>query len=301
MSNDFLDIHSIPPRQLVAILEQAHRLKAARRSHEALLHGRSLAMIFEKPSTRTRVSFEVGMQELGGHPVILQTTDLQLGRGETIADTARVLSRYVDVIMMRAMTHETLQELADYATVPVINGLSDLSHPCQIMADLMTVQEQRGELRGLRVVWSGDGNNVLNSWLSAAAAFDFSLHIACPTGFEPHSDYIRQAQDEGAELVFHDSLGEAAQAADVVITDTWVSMGHEHSQSRRERLTPYQVTEETMVLAKPQAIFLHCLPAHRGQEVTAGVIDGPASAVWDEAENRLHAQKAILCWCLGVL
>ncbi len=298
MTRHFLDIHQIPAEELHQILALAAELKANRRTHEKMLAGKSLAMIFEKNSTRTRVSFEVGMAELGGHPVVLSSNDLQLGRGETIADTARVLSRYVDAIMMRCMLHDTLTELAAYADVPVINGLTDRSHPCQIMADLLTVQERLGRTDGLRVMWAGDGNNVLVSWMEAAAPFDFSLHIACPEPFRPDAALLRACQAQGADITLYEDVMAAARDADVVITDTWVSMGHENSQRRRELLTPYQVTAEVMAVAKSNAIFLHCLPAHRGEEVTADVIDGTSSAVWDEAENRLHVQKAILCWCV---
>ncbi len=300
MIRHFIDLEQLDAEVLHGILVHAAELKAERRSHPPLLAGRSVAMIFEKHSTRTRVSFEVGIRELGAHPLMLSAAELQLGRGETIADTARVLSRYVDAIMMRTVSHEKLLELAAYATVPVINGLSDLSHPCQIMADLLTVQERLGQVSGRKVMWAGDGNNVLNSWISAAPAFGFSLHIACPEQFRPDEGYVGRARSAGAEIRMTTSLEEAAEGADVVVTDTWVSMGHENSETRRQKLSPYQINEKMMERADARAIFLHCLPAHRGEEVTAGVIDGPASAVWDEAENRLHVQKAILCWCSGV-
>ena len=298
MIRHFIDLETVAADDLHAILTHAAALKAQRKTHPPFLAQRSVAMIFEKNSTRTRVSFEVGIQELGAHPLVLSATELQLGRGETIADTARVLSRYVDAIMMRTTHHEKLVELAAYATVPVINGLSDLSHPCQIMADLLTMQERLGSIAGRKVMWAGDGNNVLNSWISAAPAFGFSLHIACPEHFWPDAGYVERARAAGADIRATTSLMEAASGADVVVTDTWVSMGHENSETRRQKLSPYQVTEEVMASAHDHAIFLHCLPAHRGEEVTASVIDGPQSAVWDEAENRLHVQKAILCWCL---
>ncbi len=297
----FINLSDIAAEELQNILSYAATLKAGRDTHEPHLSGKSLAMIFEKNSTRTRVSFEVGMRELGGNPLILSANDLQLGRGETIADTARVLSRYVHVIMMRAMFHENVVELAKYATVPIVNGLTDATHPCQIMADLLTVQERLGSIKGKKIVWAGDGNNVLHSWINAAPAFDFDLHIACPDEFMPEPEYADAARAKGATITFANSVAEAAEGADVITTDTWVSMGHENSETRRRVLTPYQVDDAIMARAKKDAIFLHCLPAHRGEEVTDTVIDGPQSAIWDEAENRLHAQKAILCWCLGVI
>lgn len=297
----FINISDIAPDALHTILEHAAMLKAKRGTHDTPLIGKSLAMIFEKNSTRTRVSFEVGMRELGGNPVILSSSDLQLGRGETIADTARVLSRYVHCIMMRAMFHENVVELAHYADVPIINGLTDETHPCQIMADLLTVREHLGSIKGKKIVWAGDGNNVLHSWINAAPAFGFELHIACPKEFMPTMSYVDTARAKGANIVYADSIEEAAEDADVITTDTWVSMGHENSETRRRLLTPYQVDSAIMARAKKDAIFLHCLPAHRGEEVTPKVIDGPQSAIWDEAENRLHAQKAILCWCLGII
>lgn len=299
MIRHFIDLAEIAAADLHAILAHAALLKAQRHTHPLHLANHSVAMIFEKNSTRTRVSFEVGIKELGAHPLMLAAAEMQLGRGETIADTARTLSRYVHAIMMRTTAHEKLLELAAYATVPVINGLSDLSHPCQIMADLLTVQERLGTIAGCNVMWAGDGNNVLNSWISAAPAFGFSLAVACPESFRPDAGYVARAQRAGADIRFTTSLEEAAQGADVVVTDTWVSMGHENSETRRQKLSPYQVNDAVMAIAHPHAIFLHCLPAHRGEEVTASVIDGAQSAVWDEAENRLHVQKAILCWCLG--
>jgi ornithine carbamoyltransferase len=298
MIRHFIDLEAIPASGLHAILTHAAALKAERRTHGALLAGRSVAMIFEKPSTRTRLSFEVGIHELGGHPLVLSAGDMQLGRGESIADTARVLSRYADAVMMRTTLHEKLIELAAYATIPVINGLSELSHPCQIMADLLTVQERFGRVKDLKIMWAGDGNNVLNSWISAAPAFGFALYIACPESLRPDAGYVMRARALDAEIHFTHSLAEAAAGADVVVTDTWVSMGHENSETRRQQLAPYQIDDGVMMQANKEAIFLHCLPAHRGEEVTASVIDGAQSAVWDEAENRLHVQKAILCWCM---
>ncbi len=297
----FINLNDHSADTLKRILGEATRLKVERGSHEQPLKGKSLAMIFEKNSTRTRVSFEVGMRELGGNPLILSAGDLQLGRGETIADTARVLSRYVHCIMMRAMYHENVVELAHYAEVPVINGLTDATHPCQIMADIMTVQERLGTIKDKKVVWAGDGNNVLHSWINAAPLFGFSLHIACPKGFKPKSSIVKAARAKGADIVMYDSVTEAAQGAHVITTDTWVSMGYENSETRRRALTPYQVNDAVMDVAAQEAIFLHCLPAHRGEEVSASVIDGAQSAIWDEAENRLHVQKAIINWCMGVI
>ena len=294
----FIELGDIAATELHKIMQHAHHLKANRYSHPPLLAGKSLAMIFEKHSTRTRISFEVAMHELGGHPIVLSSTDLQLGRGETIADTARVLSRYNHAIMMRTTLHEKLVELAQYATIPVINGLSDMSHPCQIMADVMTIEERLGSIKGRKVSWLGDGNNVLNSLISATPAFGFELHIACPKSLQPEDTYVEAARQAGGKLHFHQNIMEATAQADVVVTDTWISMGHENSETRRQLLAPYQVNELIMNNAKESAIFLHCLPAHRGEEVTSNVIDGSKSAVWDEAENRLHVQKAILCWLL---
>lgn len=295
----FIDLFDIKAQDLHQILNHACELKKNRHSHEKLLSGKSLAMIFEKNSTRTRISFEIAMYELGGHAIMLSAQDLQLGRGETIADTARVLSRYNHAIMMRTTLHEKLLELANYSSIPVINGLSDLSHPCQIMADLMTIKERLGSIEGKKIVWLGDGNNVLHSFISATKSFGFELHIACPKPLQPSFGYVERALHAGGVLHFHDDIMQATKHADVVVTDTWVSMGHENSETRRQLLTPYQVNQEVMKNAKDSAIFMHCLPAHRGEEVTASVIDGEASAVWDEAENRLHVQKAILCWLLN--
>jgi ornithine carbamoyltransferase len=256
-------------------------------------------MIFEKPSTRTRVSFEVAMYQLGGDVIMLDTMSSQLGRGETIADTARVLSRYVDAIMIRTTRAAKLDELAQHATVPVINGLTDLSHPCQIMADLMTLEEHRGPLAGKIVAWSGDGNNVVASWIHAAVRFDFELRIACPEALRPASRLLDWARAEGGRVSLTTDPREAAAGADCLVTDTWVSMGVDDKLNRHDMLAPYRVDERLMAVAKRDAIFMHCLPAKRGEEVSAAVIDGPRSVVWDEAENRLHAQKGILAWCLG--
>jgi ornithine carbamoyltransferase len=302
----FLDLDQVDPRTLRQILDDGRAMKKARLNggHDKPLAGRTLAMIFEKPSTRTRVSFEVGMRELGGETIMLGRTDTQLGRGETIADTARVLSRYVDIIMMRTTVEEKLLEMAKYATVPVINGLTDKTHPCQLMADVMTYEEHRGSIRGKSIAWSGDGNNMATSWIHAAVQFDFELRIACPPELTPPKDVVQwAAKSKGRISIGHDPEV-VVRDADCVVTDTWVSMGDEDPQSpsaarRHNLLRGYQVDQRLMKQAKKDAIFMHCLPAHRGEEVTAEVIDGPQSVVFDEAENRLHAQKSILAWCLS--
>jgi len=301
--NDFLDLSSVSASDLRLILNKAVELKKMRANGEAcnLLAGKKLAMIFEKNSTRTRVSFEVGMLELGGHAVFLSGRDSQLGRGETIADTAKVLSRYVDAIMLRCHKHEMLEELAQYADIPVINGLTAYSHPCQIMADIMTYEEHRGSIKGKKVAWIGDGNNVCNSFISAAALFDFSLAIACPGEFMPSEEALSWAKSQGGKIEISQDPKQAAQVADLVVTDTWISMGDADAEEKIKLFTPYQVDDALMQLADKQALFMHCLPAHRGEEVTSSVLDGGQSVVWDEAENRLHAQKAILLWCLGKL
>ena len=255
-------------------------------------------MIFDKPSTRTRVSFDVGMRELGGETLYLSGAELQLGRGESIADTAKVMSRYVDAIMIRTTDHSRLMELSDAATVPVINGLTDDSHPCQIMADVMTFEEHCGSIKGKKLAWSGDGNNVLSSLVHAAARFDFTLAVATPEELKPSSAILKWATSEGAKLELTNDPFEAAQNADCVITDTFVSMGDNQKYRRHNLLMPYQVNDKLMAVAKDDAIFMHCLPAHREEEVTASVMDGPQSVVFDEAENRLHAQKSILKWCM---
>jgi ornithine carbamoyltransferase len=256
-------------------------------------------MIFEKPSTRTRVSFQVGMQELGGHTVILNDSDSQLGRGETVADTARVLSRYADAIMIRTDDPTKLVELEKYATVPVINGLTDDSHPCQIMADIMTFEEHRGSIEGRTVAWAGDGNNVVVSWVHAAARLGFEMRVATPKELQPNHGLIEWAKKEGANVTLTDDPQAAVSGADLVVTDTWVSMGDDDAGSRHNMLAPFRVDEALMSHANSDALFMHCLPAHRGEEVTEAVIDGPQSVIWDEAENRLHVQKAILTWCLS--
>lgn len=295
----FLDLSTIPGTELRGILDMAKDLKAHRDTHAKPLEGKTLVMIFEKNSTRTRISFEIAMLELGGHVVSLNAEQMQLGRGESVADTARVISRYGHAIMLRADQHATLLELAEHASIPVINGLTDASHPCQIMADILTIEEKFGSISGKTLAWIGDGNNVANTLISAAAKFDFTLNLACPPELAPSDDYLNAAEAEGARVMLTTDPKEAATGADVVLADTWVSMGDEDAAMRMESLKHYQVDAELMRLAKPTAIFLHCLPAHRGEEVTSEVIDGPQSMVWDEAENRLHAQKAVLLWCLN--
>jgi ornithine carbamoyltransferase len=256
-------------------------------------------MIFDKPSTRTRVSFDVAMRQLGGQTTVMTGQEMQLGRGETIADTARVLSRYIDAIMIRALDHEMVMELARHATVPVINGLTRLSHPCQIMADVMTFEEHRGPIRGRKVAWTGDANNVLASWMHAAHQFNFELAVATPADLAPKQPLLDWIRSSGAAIRIDEDAERAVADADCVVTDTWVSMGDHGGERRHNMLKPYQVNARLMEKAKPEAIFMHCLPAHRGDEVTDDVIDGPQSVVFDEAENRLHAQKGILAWCLN--
>jgi ornithine carbamoyltransferase len=301
----FLDLSDFSPDALTSILDGARAIKAERTKDKLKapkpLQGKVLAMIFERPSTRTRVSFDVGMRELGGETIMLTGAEMQLGRGETIADTARVLSRYVDAIMIRMLDHAKVRELADYATVPVINGLTKLSHPCQVMADVMTYEEHRGSIKGKSVAWLGDSNNVLASWVHAAARFDFQLTIAAPEELSPPAELIAWARKEGARVTVTRSPQDAAEGADCVVTDCWVSMGDEDAGRRHNLLQPYQVNAALMRRANSKALFMHCLPAHRGEEVTDEVMDGPQSVVFDEAENRLHAQKGVLAFCLGAL
>jgi ornithine carbamoyltransferase len=298
----FLDISEVPLAELRNMLALSSDMKKQLKAHEPAkkpLEGKVLAMIFEKPSTRTRVSFDVGMRQLGGESIMLTGAEMQLGRGETIADTARVLSRYVDAIMIRILSHDALLELAANATVPVINGLTRRSHPCQVMADVMTYEEHRGSIEGRTVAWSGDDNNVLASWAHAADRFKFKLNVATPPQLAPGKvmkDFIRASR---AEIKLGTDPEEAVTGADCVVTDTWVSMGDKDGEHRHNLLKPYQVNSHLMSLAKRDALFMHCLPAHRGEEVTDEVIDGPQSVVFDEAENRLHAQKGILAWCFG--
>ena len=307
--NHFLDINKTDPADLRAMLTQARALKDARGARprgapdaDQPLAGRMVALIFEKPSTRTRVSFDVGVRQLGGQTMVLPGADLQLGHGETIADTARVLSRYVDLIMIRTFEEATLLEMADHATVPVINGLTNRTHPCQIMADVMTYEEHRGPIAGKKVVWAGDGNNVCGSFLHAAGQFGFDLTFTGPETLDPEQDFIRFARDKGSRIAVERDPVKAMQNADLVVTDTWVSMHDPESakERRHNQLRPYQVNEALMARARPDALFMHCLPAHRNDEATSAVMDGPHSVIFDEAENRLHAQKAIMRWCLGV-
>jgi ornithine carbamoyltransferase len=305
MTRNFLDLLDHSPETLRAILNASADMKAARAKDRAAaprpLAGKTLAMIFDRPSTRTRVSFDVGMRELGGETIMLTGAEMQLGRGETIADTARVLSRYVDAIMIRILSPDDLKELAQYATVPVINGLTKQSHPCQVMADILTFEEHRGSIGGIKIAWVGDYNNVLSSWIDASARFGFELEIACPEELQPSATRIARARAAGARIVVSEDPARAVTDASAVISDCWVSMGDEDAGRRHNLLAPYQVNAKLMRHAARDAIFLHCLPAHRGEEVTDDVIDGPASVVFDEAENRLHAQKGILAWCLGAL
>jgi ornithine carbamoyltransferase len=296
----FLDLDRLDSAELRGILDIAGKLRAAGPflENDMPLAGRVLAMIFEKPSTRTRVSFEVGIHQLGGKAVVLEPSGTQLGRGETVADTARVLSRYVDAIMIRTTKEEKLLEMAEHATVPVINGLTDVTHPCQLMADVMTYEDHRGPIEGRIVTWLGDGNNMAASWIHAAVRFGFKLRLACPDQLMPPQRVLDWAVAEGGDIEVMSDIDAAASGADCIVTDTWVSMGDDDGQSRHNLLKPYQVNDRIMSLAKSDAVFMHCLPAHRGTEVTASVIDGPQSIVWDVAENRLHAQKGILTWCL---
>ncbi|MER2519810.1 MAG: ornithine carbamoyltransferase [Bdellovibrionales bacterium] len=296
---DFLDLHRVPGSELQAILALAHKLKSAPLAFRPM-EGKTLAMIFEKPSTRTRVSFEVGIRQLGGQPINLSGAEIQLGRSETVGDTGKVLSRFVDLIMIRTFDEKKLHELAEGASIPVINGLTNQTHPCQVMADLMTAEERFQSLRGKKVVWLGDGdNNVLASWIHAAPAFGYSLRVLCPVEFTVPKDLLLWAQKNGVAVDISADPG-AVDGGDIVLTDCWVSMHNSDAAARHERLSPYQVNAGTMRKAAPRAIFMHCLPAYRGEEVTDDVLDGPQSAAWDEAENRLHVQKAIMCWCMGL-
>lgn len=295
---DFLDLDKLSASELRSIIDHAKDLKA---DNQKLLADKFLAQIYEKPSTRTRISFEVGMKQLGGEVLTLDSNSMQLGRGESVSDTAKVLSRMVNLVMLRANSHDTLLELAEHATVPVINGLTDYSHPCQIMADILTYEEHRDSIKGAKVAWVGDWNNVLVSWIHAAAKFDFELSIACPKELLPAKSFLDKEIKNGANLVICDDPAKAAKKADLVVTDTWFSMGEKNPETRRNLLVNYQVDEKLMKKAKKEALFMHCLPAHRGEEVSAEVIDGKQSVVWDEAENRLHAQKAIMAWCLNAI
>jgi ornithine carbamoyltransferase len=296
----FLDLADVPAAELRAMIDASRAMKDARKRGSAAhpLAGKTLAMIFDKPSTRTRVSFDVAMRQLGGEAILLTGQEMQLGRGETIADTSRVLSRYVDAIMIRILDHATLVELARHATVPVINGLTRLSHPCQVMADVLTFEEHRGPIRGRTIAWSGDANNVLASWMHAAQRFEFRLNVATPPELAPSKRLLEWVKGSGAAIMIGHDPERAVVGADCVVADTWVSMGDKDGERRHNLLQRYQVNARLMARAQPDALFMHCLPAHRGDEVTDEVIDGPRSVVFDEAENRLHAQKGILAWCL---
>ena len=308
MTRHFLNLADAGGDALAVMLNDALDRKAARASWpkgqvdaDAPLAGHTLAMIFEKNSTRTRVSFAMAIRQLGGAEIVLEAGSTQLGRGETIADTARVLSRMVDAIMIRTDDHAKAQELAHYATVPVINGLTDESHPCQIVADLLTLVERGKALPGLELAWLGDGNNVLNSIIEAAGLLKFNVRCGCPQGYEPEQRFVEAARAAGARIDIVRDAAAATAGADVVVTDTWVSMGQEHAHNKLAAMAPFQVNPLLMQQAKGDALFLHCLPAHRGEEVTDPVIDGPQSVVWDEAENRIHAQKSVLRWVFGQL
>ena len=299
----FLDLDRFEPATLREMIEWGKDFKRGQApgGEARPFVGKALAMVFERPSTRTRVSFECAIRQLGGDAIVLETQGSHLGRGETVADTARVLSRYVDAIMIRTTDEAKLLEMAEHASVPVINGLTDRTHPCQLMADIMTFEEHRGAIENKVVTWSGDGNNMAASWIHAAVRFGFELRLACPEPLNPPADLLDWAREQNGRVLVTQDVEAAVEGADCVVTDTWVSMGDEtgDSQQRHDLLRPYRVDDRLMARAKPDAIFMHCLPAHRGDEVTASVIDGPRSVVWDEAENRLHAQKGILYWCLS--
>ena len=295
----FLELSLIDAADLRRIVDAGAAFKRGDHDGERPLKGRMLAMIFEKPSTRTRVSFEVAMKQLGGDAIVLSVAETQVGRGETVADTARVLSRYVDAIMVRAAQDGMLRELAKNASVPVINGLTDRSHPCQLMADVMTFEEHRGEIQGKRIAWCGDGNNMARTWIQAAARFGFELRLACPPELAPPDDSVSWARREGASVRVTGDPAEAVDGAHCVVTDTWISMGDTDREERLRLLAPYRVDERLMSRALSDAVFMHCLPASRDREVAAEVLDGQRSIAWDEAENRLHAQKGILTWCLA--
>ncbi len=306
--NHFLDIHKTASEDLHSMISEAKRIKTARKGLpkgtpdvEQPLANHMVALIFEKPSTRTRVSFDVGVRQMGGQTMVLSGSDMQLGHGETIADTARVLSRYVDMIMIRTFEESTLLEMAEHASVPVINGLTNRTHPCQIMADVLTYEEHHGSIKGKKVTWLGDGNNVAASMIHAAGQFGFDITVSAPETLQPEAEFVNWAKGKGVNVSLETNPQAAVEGADLVVTDTWVSM-HD-SQTTKERrhnqLRGYQVDDALMAHANDDALFMHCLPAHRGEEVTSSVMDGPQSVIWDEAENRLHAQKAVMRWCLG--
>ncbi len=298
----FLDLCDLEPREVRHILDGARRIKARRRASlpgDKVLAGKSIAMIFEQPSMRTRMSFDMAIRELGGESIMMTGKEIELGERESIGDTARVLSRYVDGIMIRILDHRQLVELAQNATIPVLNGLTKTSHPCQVMADVMTFEEHRGPIGGRTVTWVGDSNNVLRSWIEAAGRLGFSMRVATPEELQPKADILDWARQNRVDLRLMRSPQEAVEGTDCVVADAWVSMGDKDAGRRHNLLKPYQVNAELMGVAGPQAIFMHCLPAKRGEEVTDEVMDGPQSVVFDEAENRLHAQKAILAWAYG--
>ncbi len=294
----FIGLEAFAPATLRCMIERAAALKRAPETGQAVLAGKILAMIFETPSTRTRISFDVAMNKLGGRSIALSPDELQLGRGESISDTARVLSRYVDAILLRTNSHESLLQLVESATVPIINGLTNRSHPCQLMADVLTFEEHRGPISGRRIAWVGDGNNMAATWIQAAAQFEFSLRLACPAAYAPAAEVLDWALARGADVALSEDIGEAVADADCVVTDTWISMSDDAGKQKIKDLEAFQVNETVMAKAADDAIFLHCLPAKRGLEVTEAVMEGAHSVVFDEAENRLHAQKAILLWCL---
>lgn len=306
MIRHFVDLFDHSSDTLKAILKESKTRKDNRlvsggkvlSDSDKPLEGKIIGLIFTKPSTRTRISFEVGMRQLGGDTIMLTGAEMQLGRGETIADTAKVLSRFVDGVMIRTYSHDDVCELAEHSDIPIINGLTDLTHPCQIMADIMTFQEKRGDITGKKVAWIGDGNNVCHSWIEAAIKLNFTLHIACPDQLKPKPQFLQKAIDSNADVVVSSNVQSATEGANIVTTDTWVSMGDEDLMRRHKLLKPFQVTKEIMNLASKDALFMHCLPAHREEEVTSEVFDSEQSVVFDEAENRLHAQKGILLWCL---
>ncbi|PCJ76945.1 MAG: ornithine carbamoyltransferase [Rhodobacteraceae bacterium] len=304
--NHFLDIHKTNASDLRGMIDQARKMKDARKGlpkgtpdADQPLANHLVALIFEKPSTRTRVSFDVGVRQLGGQTLVLSGADMQLGHGESIADTARVLSRYVDMIMIRTFDEATLLELAEHATVPVINGLTDRTHPCQIMADILTFEEHHGPIKGKKVVWTGDGNNVCASFLHAAGQFGFDLTFTGPESLDPEQEFVDFARSKGSTITLERDADKAVEGADLIVADTWVSMHDDKAAAKHNLLQPYQVNEHLMAGAKSDALFMHCLPAYREQEVTTAVLDGPQSVIFDEAENRLHAQKAVMRWCLG--
>ncbi len=308
MTRHFLNLSDAGSDALATILSDALGRKSARKGWpkgradaDAPLKDHVLGMIFEKNSTRTRVSFEMGMRQLGGDAMFMAAGQMQLGRGETVADTARVLSRMVDAIVIRTDDHAKVEELARFSSVPVINGLTDLSHPCQIVADMLTILETGKALPGLEVAWLGDGNNVLASIIEAAGLMKFNVRVGCPQGYDPDASFVAAARAQGARIDIVRDAAAAVEGADVIVTDTWVSMGQDHAEAKIAAMMPYQVNEALMAKAKPDAHFLHCLPAHRGEEATDGVLDGPQSLIWDEAENRIHAQKSVLLWALGLL